>query len=117
MGRDHDQRGDRPARQPGVINSDQGRQFTSEACMPLFRKGGAAEGVLISMDGKGRAIDNVFIERFWRTLKHGYLYLSPPVDGIALHQSCARFIERYNNQRKHSSLSYRTPAACFRAVA
>lgn len=102
---------------PEIINSDQGCQFTSEAYTALFRKGGVAEGVLISMDGKGRAIDNVFIERFWRTLKHGHLYLSPPVDGIALYQSCARFIERYNNKRKHSSLGYRTPAACYRAAA
>ena len=102
---------------PEIINSDQGCQFTSEAYTALFRKGGVAEGVLISMDGKGRAIDNVFIERFWRTLKHGHLYLSPPVDGIALYQSCARFIERYNNQRKHSSLGYRTPAACYHMAA
>ena len=102
---------------PEIINSDQGCQFTSEAYTALFRKGGVAEGVLISMDGKGRAIDNVFIERFWRTLKHGHLYLAPPMDGIALYQSCARFIERYNNKRKHSSLGYRTPAACYRVAA
>ncbi|MBK8950666.1 MAG: transposase [Flavobacteriales bacterium] len=62
-------------------------------------------------------MDNVFIERFWRTLKHGHLYLAPPMDGIALYQSCARFIERYNNKRKHSSLGYRTPAACYRVAA
>jgi putative transposase len=102
---------------PEIINSDQGCQFTSEAYTALFRNGGVAEGVRISMDGKGRAIDNVFIERFWRTLKHDHLYLSPPVDGIALYQSCAQFIERYNNRRKHSSLGYRTPAACYRMAA
>ncbi len=51
------------------------------------------------------------------TLKHGHLYLSPPVDVIALYQSGARFIERYNTNRKHSSLGYRTPAACYRVAA
>ena len=65
---------------PEIINSDQGCQFTSEAYTALFRKGGVAEGIRISMDGKGRAIDNVFIERFWRTLKHEYRYLAPPTD-------------------------------------
>lgn len=98
---------------PEIINSDQGSQFTSEEYTDLFRKGGAAQGVKISMDGKGRAIDNVFIERFWRTLKHNHLYLAPPVDGLALYASCKRFVDRYNNRRLHSSLDYRTPAACY----
>lgn len=102
---------------PQIINSDQGSQFTSEEYTALFRKGGVAEGVRISMDGKGRAIDNVFIERFWRTLKHNHLYLAPPVDGLALYASCKRFVDRYNNRRLHSSLAYRTPAACYRIAA
>ena len=102
---------------PQIINSDQGSQFTSEEYTALFRKGGVAEGVRISMDGKGRAIVNVFIERFWRTLKHNHLYLAPPVDGLALYASCKRFVDRYNNRRLHSSLAYRTPAACYRIAA
>jgi len=102
---------------PEIINSDQGCQFTSEAYTALFRKGSVAEGVSLSMDGKGRAIDNVFIERFWRTLKHEHLYLAPPVDGLALYASCKAFVDRYNNRRKHSSLGYRTPADCYRLAA
>jgi|688.fasta_scaffold408694_2 putative transposase len=102
---------------PEIINSDQGSQFTSEEYTALFRKGGVAEGVKISMDGKGRAIDNVFIERFWRTLKHDHLYLAPPTDGLALYQSCERFVDRYNHRRLHSSLDYRTPAACYHMAA
>jgi putative transposase len=102
---------------PEIINSDQGSQFTSEEYTALFRKGGVAEGVKISMDGKGRAIDNVFIERFWRTLKHDHLYLVPPTDGLALYQSCERFVDRYNHRRLHSSLDYRTPAACYHMAA
>ena len=81
---------------PEIINSDQGSQFTSEEYTALFRKGGIAEGVKISMDGKGRAIDNVFIERFWRTLKHEHLYLNPPADGVELYAICKQFIHFYN---------------------
>lgn len=102
---------------PEIINSDQGCQFTSEAYTSLFRKGGAAEGVRISMDGKGRAIDNVFIERFWRTLKHEHLYLNPPSDGIELYAACKQFIHFYNEERKHSSIGKLTPGACFRVAA
>jgi putative transposase len=58
-----------------------------------------------------RAIDNVIIERFWRTLKHDHLYLAPPTDGLTLYRSCERFVHRYNNRQLHSSLDYRTPAA------
>jgi len=99
---------------PEIINSDQGCQFTSEAYTALFRKGGVAEGVRISMDGKGRAIDNVFIERFWRTLKHEHLYLAPPTDGVELYTACKRFVHFYNEKRKHSSIGKVTPAVRYR---
>jgi len=102
---------------PEIINSDQGCQFTSEAYTAMFRKDGVAEGVKISMDGKGRAIDNVFIERFWCTLKHNHLYLSPPVDGVDLYASCKRFIHRYNERRKHSSIGNVPPAVRYRMAA
>ncbi len=71
--------------------------------MDMIREGGVAEGVRISMDGKGRAIHNVFVERFWHTLKPDHLCLTPSVDAIDLHQSCARFVVRYNTQRKYSA--------------
>ena len=102
---------------PEIINSDQGCQFTSEAYTAMFRKGGVAEGVKISMDGKGRAIDNVFIERFWRTLKHEHLYLNPPADGGQLYTACKQFVHFYNEKRKHSSIGKLTPAACYRMAA
>jgi putative transposase len=102
---------------PEIINSDQGCQFTSEAYTALFHKGGVAEGVRISMDGKGRAIDNVFIERFWRTLKHEHLYLAPPTDGVELYTACKRFVHFYNERRKHSSIGKVTPGAHYRMAA
>ncbi len=89
---------------PEIINSDQGSQFTSDEYQKLFREGAHCAGVRISMDGKGRAIDNVFIERFWRTLKHDHIYLRPPEDGVDLCRTCAQFIHYYNHRRKHSSI-------------
>ncbi len=102
---------------PEIINSDQGCQFTSEAYTALFRKDGVAQGVKISMDGKGRAIDNVFIERFWRTLKHEHLYLAPPTDGLELFTTCKRFVHFYNEKRKHSRIGKVTPGVRYRMAA
>lgn len=95
---------------PGIINSDQGSQFTSDQYQRLFKPGEPCEGVRISMDGKGRAIDNVFIERFWRTLKHDRIYLCPPEDGVDLCRTCAQFIHYYNHRRKHSRIGNVPPA-------
>jgi putative transposase len=86
---------------PEIINSDQGSQFTSDAYVDYIKSLGSTK---ISMDGKGRAIDNVFIERFWRTLKYEKIYLVCPRDGHEAERSCAEFIEYYNNKRDHSSL-------------
>ena len=94
---------------PQIINSDQGSQFTSEEYVKTINEFG---DIRISMDGKGRAIDNVWIERFFRTLKHEHVYLQPSNDGQDLHRSIKTFVHYYNNQRKHSSLQYRTPALC-----
>ncbi len=90
---------------------------TSEVYTAMFRKDGEAEDVKISMDGKGRAIDNVFIERFWRTLKHEHLYLAPPNDGVELYTTCKRFVHFYNERRKHSSIGKVTPAVRYRMAA
>jgi putative transposase len=81
---------------PEIINSEEYQK--------LYKAGGPCESVKISMDGKGRAIDNVFIERFWRTLKHEHIYLRPPQDGVDLCQTCAQFIHYYNHRRKHSGI-------------
>jgi putative transposase len=91
---------------PQVINSDQGSQFTSEEYIGLIK---SYENIKISMDGKGRAIDNVYIERFFRTLKYEKLYICPANDGLTLWKNCEMFIEYYNSQRIHSSLNYKTP--------
>lgn len=90
---------------PEIINTDQGSQFTSE----VFTKCVFKNGSKLSMDGKGRAIDNVFIERFWRTVKYEEIYLKPPKDGLDLYVNLAEFMYNYNNERRHKSLDNRRP--------
>lgn len=82
---------------PEIINSDQGSQFTSGQWVSHLDE----LEVKISMDGKGRAIDNRFIERFWRTLKYKYIYLNPPEDGLELYAGVADYIDYYNTKRIH----------------
>ncbi len=67
------------------------------------------------MDSKGRALDNIFIERFWRTLKYEHLYLRAYSDGRELHQGLSEWFEFYNRDRKHQSLNYQTPAMWYSA--
>ena len=95
---------------PTIINSDQGSQFTSEEYVRTIQ---SMKDVQISMDGKGRAIDNVWIERFFRTIKHEHLYLNPSKDGVELYKSVKKFVNYYNQSRKHSSLDYQTPASLY----
>lgn len=90
---------------PEILNSDQGSQFTSPVFINMLKK----NDILISMDGKGRALDNIFIERFWRTIKYEYIYLNPPNGGIDLLKGVNKYIEFYNNERRHESLNYLTP--------
>ena len=98
--------------QPEVFNTDQGSQFTSQEFVnPLISK-----GVKISMDSKGRALDNIFIERFWRTLKYEHLYLRAYATGRELHQGLTEYFQFYNQDRKHQSLGYQTPAMCYMAA-
>ena len=68
------------------------------------------------MDGKGRAIDNVFIERFWRTVKYEKIYLNPPADGLDLYAQLAEYMDYYNHMRRHSNLDERVPAEVFSPV-
>jgi putative transposase len=94
---------------PGIFNTDQGSQFTSEDFTgPLLKS-----GVRISMDGRGRALDNVFIERLWRSVKYEDLYLRDYADGHALHAGLARYFQFYNHERPHSRLANETPASCY----
>jgi putative transposase len=91
--------------QPEIFNTDQGSQFTSEA----FTKVLLAQGIQISMDGKGRAIDNVFIERVWRSVKYECLYLRQFETVSELRSALRDYFEFYNTRRYHQSLNYQTP--------
>jgi putative transposase len=95
---------------PEIFNSDQGSQFTAAA----FTSRLEAAGVAISMDGRGRAIDNVFIERLWRSVKYEEVYLKDYVDGWQAEGSLAAYFRFYNEERIHQSLGYRTPAEVYR---
>lgn len=90
---------------PEIINSDQGCQFTCSGWVEYLKN----EGITISMDGRGRALDNIYIERFWRTLKWEYVYLNPAEDGLELQKGLKEYLYYYNNQRTHKSLNRYTP--------
>ena len=93
---------------PGIFNTDQGSQFSSEDFTGTLSKA----GVRISMDGRGRALDNVFIERLWRSVKYEDVYLRDYADGHELHAGLARYFRFYNHERPHSGIQNRTPACC-----
>jgi putative transposase len=90
---------------PEIFNTDQGSQFTSDA----FTKVLEDNHVAISMDGRGRCQDNIFIERLWWTLKHQYIYLHSFDTGKSLRRGLGGWIRYYNYERGHSSLDNRTP--------
>lgn len=94
---------------PEIFNTDQGAQFTSND----FTGRLTAAGIQISMDGRGRALDNVFVERLWRTVKYEEVYLKEYQTPREATQQLERFFVRYNEQRQHQSLDYRTPAAVY----
>lgn len=98
---------------PEIINSDQGSQFTSEAWIEYLK----SKGIKISMDGKGRAIDNIFIERFWRSLKYDYVYLNPANDGIELYQGIKQYMHYYNYELHHQGIGRRVPAELYKTAA
>lgn len=99
---------------PEIINSDQGSQFTSDEYVDYVK---SLETVKISMDSKGRAIDNVFIERFFRTIKYEKIYLYHPETGNELHEVCSQFINYYNQRRDHSSIGDVPPIKAYRRAA
>ena len=90
---------------PEILNSDQGSQFTSEVYVDLLKE----NKIQISMDGKGRAIDNIFIERLWRTVKYEHIYLYIYEDGLSLFKVLQQYFIFYNEQRGRQSLDYTTP--------
>jgi len=95
---------------PEIFNTDQGSQFTSA----VFTGALAEAGVAISMDGRGRWMDNVFIERLWRSLKYEDVYLKGYADGLEAARGIAEWIAFYNHRRPHQALADRTPMAVWR---
>jgi len=94
---------------PTIWTSDQGSQFTS----PQYTQRLETAGVRISMDGRGRALDNIFTERFWRSLKYEEIYLHDYGSPREARQGITRYIGFYNHERPHQALCYRTPAALY----
>jgi len=97
---------------PEIFNTDQGAQFTSEAFTRLLEQ----HGIRISMDGKGRYSDNLFIERLWRTLKYEEVYLKAYQDGRDARIGLGNYFSFYNTERPHQSHGYRTPAEVYSAI-
>jgi putative transposase len=94
---------------PEIFNSDQGVQFTSAAFTGLLE----SRGIRISMDGRGRVFDNIFVERFWRSVKYEEVYLKDYGDAAEARESLRRYFRFYNCERVHQSLEYRTPAEVY----
>jgi putative transposase len=97
---------------PQIFNSDQGVQFTSNEFTKLLKE----RGISISMSGKGRCMDNIFVERFWRTLKYEEVFLKNYSSVIETIEGIATYIKLYNECRLHSSLDYQTPAKIYKAA-
>lgn len=95
---------------PEIFNTDQGSQYTSEIHTKLL----IDNDIKISMDGKGRAIDNIFIERLWRSVKYENVYLQAYESTLDLYNGLKKYFEFYNNERFHQSLDYQTPREMYR---
>jgi putative transposase len=96
-------------RRPIIFNSDQGSQFTSKD----FTKVLEAQNIQISMDGRGRAYDNIFIERLWRSVKYEEVYLKDYTDVPEVHGGLSAYFDLFNNERPHQALAYLTPAEVY----
>lgn len=94
---------------PQIINSDQGSQFTSEKWVNYLKK----EDIRISMDGKGRWVDNIFIERLWRSVKYDHVYLHPAADGLELYQGLREYFRYYNYDLRHQGIGRKIPAELY----
>ena len=94
---------------PEIFNTDQGAQFTSEPFTGRLQ----SAGIQISMDGRGRAMDNVFVERLWRTVKYEEVYLRDYADRLEARTWLGRYFRFYNTERRHQSLDKQTPAEVY----
>lgn len=95
---------------PEIFNSDQGSHFTSPQYTDLLK----AAGVRISMDGRGRALDNIFTERLWRSVKYEEVYLKDYTTPREARNGISRYMDFYNNVRPHQSLNYQTPSTVYK---
>ena len=92
-------------KKPQIFNTDQGTQFTSTSFVSILEKA----GIRISMDGRGRALDNIFVERLWRSLKYEDIYLKDYQSVKEAREGIDKYFSFYNNERRHQSLDYRVP--------
>ena len=97
---------------PDILNSDQGTRFSCKSYVEYLKK----EEIKISMDGKGRCLDNIFIERFWRTIKYQHIFLNPAKDGLDLYLGIQKWIQRYHN-RGHQGIELKKPAEKYKLAA
>lgn len=98
---------------PEIVNTDQGSQFTSDEFSSFVLN----NDIRLSMDGKGRATDNAFIERLWRNVKYEKLHLNPPKDGMDLYLQLAEYFNYYNHQRRHEAINYERPIDIYKNAA
>jgi len=94
---------------PEIHNSDQGSQFTSNDYISILE----TNGIQISMDSRGRALDNIFVERLWRSVKYEEVYLKNYQTPLHAYQELKKYFHFYNNRRPHQSLNYQTPAEVY----
>jgi len=94
---------------PEIHNSDQGSQYTSDEYIAALK----SHEIKISMDGRGRALDNIYIERFWRSLKYEKIYLNPANGGLELYKNVNQYIRFYNQERRHTEIGKVPPDELF----
>lgn len=97
---------------PEIFNTDQGSQYTSDVFINVLKQ----NFITISMDGKGRALDNIFVERLWRSVKYEDIYLKVYENGLDLYAGMKKYFDFYNNERYHESLNYSVPSAKYRSA-
>ncbi len=95
---------------PEIFNTDQGSQFTSEAFTSTLLE----RGIQVSMDGKGRYLDNIFVERLWRSIKYEEVYLKAYQNGSEARRGIDAYLDFYNRERPHQALGYQTPGEVFK---
>lgn len=98
---------------PDIFNTDQGAQFTCTAFIGALTE---HPSINISMDGRGRALDNIFVERLWRNVKHEDMYMNGYATPTELHEGLKKYFRDYNNERSHQSLDYSTPVKVYRTA-